>query len=522
MLKVVRSRRREKMKFFIEKTKKQEIHNVSQRSWVLWFPMIFCILFFCLNVIASEPFQPLRIPEKGYVLLPDSERHLNRVVIGLEPLNLDYYLLPETTIFDEGYETSKTDYIRRQVYWLNFEFTHGSIMTDMPANSVFFVAVPDPLYVLEASGTEDELFRSYLSERLRWSEDDIRKRIRFFKAPAAIIYLQDIGEVIGYDRKGRTVLGIGVNQVYPHLNSAVSLARSYPDDFVICRLGELSIYEGIDPEGGDLSLVWLPDGKLGLIIGRHRVLRYLETKYEQSFLGQVIPFDLIEETREHYSKAFFNLETIIAGEEALTYPHMVSDELFHLDMIVNIVRKGSKTVAFVPTYEQRPIDADTNAPLNEELWINIQREYDMTSKQLENRGYEVVRLPFRDNPVRNPVNAIAYIEPETGTQTVMLGKFPRHIPSTKETEPDPNQKLLISFEKLNTAVEKWAAEPSEKFWNSIEPAFKNLWTELHTAPDNPNPDFLKLKGIYESHGVKVIEVANYPAGEGGLHCLVLK
>ena len=69
----------------------------------------------------------------------------------------------------------------------------------------------------------------------------------------------------------------------PSLSSGSS--KAFPDDFSVRRLRGVHVGD-INTEGGDLALSWLPDGSIGLLVGRHRAIRYLERRNGESLLGQ--------------------------------------------------------------------------------------------------------------------------------------------------------------------------------------------------------------------------------------------
>src|SRR6185436_4675761 len=136
------------------------------------------------------------------------------------------------------------------------------------------------------------------------------------------------------------------------------LAKTFPGDFRIWDLGPL------DSEGGDLEIVWLPEGRAGLLIGRHRVRNWLASRYGEAVLGRRLESARIEEAREAYGRAFFGMRVLIAGEEGLRDPGLVSDDLFHADMVVNILRSGKTALAFVPSYGKNPVDLLLEKPLS--------------------------------------------------------------------------------------------------------------------------------------------------------------
>ena len=464
--------------------------------------------------------RPLRPPGQNLVVIPESERPFRRIVIGLQANRTRYFMLPSTEPLDSGTQDPRVRFIRRQAYWLNFELVHGRIMRAIPAYTRVFVAVPDPRTVPGSLGNEEDVFRDYLRRRVGWSEDEIAKRVRFFAIPGEIPFPQDLAEPLGTDGRGRLVLAIGGDIPDVYREPVLSLARSFPDDFVIRTVGTTKGKGVVDIEGGDISLVWFPEGTVGLLIGRHRVWHYLERQRRVAALSTPILRDDIEEARDAFRRAFFGVETIIVGEEGLLRPSLVSEELFHTDMIVNILRAQGKTLAFVPSYQDPAVDAITHVALAEEVRRRVQYEYDLVAGQLARRGYEVVRLPFADHPVRNPVNVGRFVDPNTGRQCVLLGKYPYHFPLVPGG-PIPQFELQDAFDRMDDAVGAWHHAPTEANWSAVEGAVRGAWAAMDKAAESPNPIFDEQAKVYSSHGIKVIPVAIYPTGEGGLHCLAM-
>lgn len=470
---------------------------------------------------AAAPFAGLRLPAMGVTVLPESERPLRRVVIGIDANKTKYFMLPSTEGLDPRSMDPRVRFVRRQSYWLNYELEHGRLVDSFPDYTRFFVALPDSRIFVESLGNEEEVFRDYLQRRLGWPEATVRKRVRFFKVPEPLLYPRDIGEVIGRDDSQRLVLGVGGDAESYHAEPLRRLAAAFPSEFLILPLGTPLARGGVGIEGGDVSVVWLPEGRPGVMIGRHRVLRYLDALEGVSHAGHRVARASIEAARKVFSDAFFGLEVIIAGEAGLLEPGLVTEELFHLDMVVNVVRTGSVVTAFVPSYESAPIDAASGQPIAEEVRRRVQREYDLVASQLERRGYHVARLPLADHPVRNPVNVGRFVDPHTGHQTVLLGRYPYHLPAPTG-ERSPQAKLQDALDHLDAAVLGWRGDPASGNWKAVEAAFGAVWQAMDHAAAAPNPIFEAQRRVYELHGVTVIPVPIFPTGEGGLHCLALQ
>lgn len=446
--------------------------------------------------------------------MPESERTFARVVIGLRPHGAT------SGRPSRGLTAARAVELRRRLYGLDFELLHGAVMTAVPAYSTFYVAVPDPATVPEASGEEEEDFRAYLVSRLAWSEDSIRARVRFFRVARPLLYPQDMAEILGLDAAGRLVLGVGADTDPQYIEPVETLVREFPRDFVLRRLAGLHVGD-VNTEGGDLALSWLPEGKVGLLLGRHRAIRYLERRIGSRIAGRPLVEAEIDESRRAFSSAFFGVEVVIVGEAALRDPSRGSEELFHADMVVAVIRNGREALAFVPTYETRPRDANSGDLLPEAFVRDVQREYDLVAGQMEGRGYRVVRLPFEDHPVRAPVNVSKFVERSTGRPVVLLGRYPDHRPA-EPGEASPMRRLAEAVVHVQSLVDAWEEAPDDARWDALQAQLESTWKEIASAAASPNPLFEKQRALYEANGISVVPLPLYPSGEGGVHCLLLR
>jgi hypothetical protein len=480
----------------------------------LGFAAALAVLLADKPVPPGARFRPLAVPGQDVVLMPESERSFARVVIGLRPHGA-FRRSPSRGAVDP-----RAVELRRRLFGLDFELLHGACMTNVPPYSRFFVAVPDPATVPEASGEEEDDFRAYLASRLGWSGESIRARVQFFRVARPLLYPQDMAEILGLDAAGRLVLGVGGDTDPAYLEPVETLVRVFPRDFALRRLAGLHVGD-VNTEGGDLALSWLPDGKVGLLVGRHRAIRYLERRTGRSIPGRPLAAAEIDESRRAFSSAFFGIEVVIAGEGALRDPARGSEELFHADMVVAALRNEREAVAFVPTYEVRPRDANSLELLPEALAKSVQREYDLVAGQMEGRGYRVVRLPFEDHPVRAPVNVSKYVDRSTGRPFVLLGRYPDHRP-TASGAPSAMQRLRDGVAGLQARVDAWEDGPNDARWAAIAQSLGDVWREIDRSVTDPNPLFERQRALYEANGISVVPLPLYPSGEGGVHCLLLR
>jgi hypothetical protein len=393
-------------------------------------------------------------------------------------------------------------------------------MRTTPAYSTFYVAVPDPATVAEASGGEESDFRDYLASRVGWSEETIRARVRFFRVSRPLLYPQDMAEILGLDAAGRLVLGVGSDTDPQYIEPVETLVREFPREFALRRLAGLHVGD-VNTEGGDLALSWLPDGKVGLLMGRHRSIRYLERLSGMDVSGRPLTVAEIDESRRAFSSAFFGIEVVIAGEGALRDPSRGSEALFHSDMVVAVVRNDREALAFVPTYDARPRDANSGELFPEAYARDVQREYDLVAGQMEGRGYRVVRMPFQDHPVRAPVNVSKFVDRTTGKPFVLLGRYPDHRPPAS-TVPSAMRRLADAVVRLQSHVDAWEEKPDEPRWAALRAQLEDTWKELDDAAASPNPMFEKQRALYEANGISVVPLPLYPGGDGGVHCLLLR
>lgn len=466
------------------------------------------------TVAPGARFRPAAVPGEDFALLPESGRTFARVVIGLRPHGATGR--PPS----RGLTAARAVDLRRRLYGLDFELLHGAAITAVPSYSTFFVAVPDPATVPEASGEEEGDFRAYLVSRLGWSEESIRTRVQFFRVARPLLYPQDMAEILGLDAAGRLVLGVGADTDPQYVGPVETLVREFPRDFVLRRLGGLHVGD-VNTEGGDLALSWLPEGKVGLLVGRHRAIRYLERRTGDAFRGRTLTPSQIDEVRRAFSSAFFGVEVVIVGESALRDPSRGSEELFHADMVVAALRNDREALAFVPTYAKRPRDANSGELFPEAFVRDVQREYDLVAGQMEGRGYRVVRLPFEDHPVRAPVNVSKFVDRTNGKPVVLLGRYPEHRPAAPG-EASPMQRLADAVVRLQSFVDSWEERPEEPRWVALQAEIESAWKEIDAAAASPNPLFETQRALYEANGITVVPLPLYPSGEGGVHCLMLR
>lgn len=458
-------------------------------------------------------------PRGDIRLAAEADRPFRRVVIGLLPRERDPYLLPRVRPRDQAKRDARTRYLLQRLSWLSFEILHGNLLRAAPSYTRFYVAVPPHPANVSRSDLEST-FRDYLSVRAGFTPAEVSARVRFFRVPDAVPFPQDLSVVIGSDARDRLVIGLGRDMHPAYARAAESLVASFPDDFALQRIGG-SGAKALSTEGGDISLVPGPLGGLRLKVGRHRVLRVLEREGVPWSPPPLVAAADVERVRRLYAAAFFGLPTSILGESLLARSDRSDENVFHADMVSAILRTRTGVKAFVPTYAAQPVDALTRRPLPNEIVRSAQMEYDAAAEQLAREGYAVVRIPFADHPVRSPVNMARFRDDETGEPSVLLARYPSAIPGAADGGT-PLLDIEDAFVDLDRSVTAWRAAPSDATWTVTEQAIERTFRALDGAAAAPNPSFEEARRIYETEGVRVRPVSLVPAGEGGLHCLVLQ
>lgn len=459
------------------------------------------------------------VPGTDIRLAAESDRPFRRIVVGLLPRQNEPYLLPRVPPTDAAKRDRRTRFLLQRLSWLSFELLHGQLMRAAPSYTRFFVAVPPRPAEVRAADLETT-FREYLQARAGFSPADIAERVRFFRVPDAVPFPRDLSVVIGSDVRGRLAIGLGRDMHPGYSRATEALVAAYPQDFVLQRIGGRGT-SALSTEGGDVSIVPGPDGGLRLVVGRHRVLRVLEREGIPWDPPPVVAAADVERVRRLYREAFFGLKTIVLGEALLARADRSDDEVFHADMVAAIVRARSGVKAFVPTYGPDPLDAVLRSSVSTERVRRAQAEYDESARQLRREGYDVVRIPFADHPVRNPVNVAPFTDDRSGEASVLVARYPPVTPASAGG-PVPLFAIQDAFEGLDKSVTAWRAAPSDDTWSGVEGAIEATFRAIDAAAAAPSRAFDQVRRVYETEGVRVVPVNLIPFGEGGLHCLVLQ
>ncbi len=470
-----------------------------------------------IESVFDPPPLPRGVPllHQGVTLVPESDRPLDFFIMGLNPEWETNFMLTDE-LRKKGFNESQLSEVDRNLYWLNFELSHGAVMRFLPDYTHLFVAVPRLRNGKVCSGREESFFREYLRVRCQWPEKRIRENIQFFCSPESLVWAQDIGEILGRDTKNRAVIDVGSTGPTTKYRSTIrTLAETFPKHFALKVLPE-----GINAEGGDEEIVWTPEGKPALLVGRHRIQAFLEYRDGESYNGRPADPLAIAEARQAFSRAFYDLPVIIVPEAVLEKPALGHVDLFHLDMITTVLHNHRHIPhAFVPTYESPAADSALDLPLKRNYISAVQREYDLAADQLDEIGYQVIRLPFADHPVRGPVNFVKYYDRDRDRVVVLLPRYTYHLP---HDSLHPRKRIQIAMTLLDDKAFEWHERRDPSSYQAYLEAIQNLWNEMESAQKEPNPIFERQAALIRKAGYDVIGIPTYAWGSGGLHCQILR
>ena len=468
--------------------------------------------FWLLRSLNAEP-EPSRpelfIAAKDITVVPESERSLNRLLIGLEPRAKDSPYCPQVT--RAGLPADEVRALDEHLYWVDLELVHGGLLRHLPPEARLLVASPEPGAVKGDLGHEREFFEDWLKQRLGWSSSRIQRVVRFGKSPAELEWSQDFSLALGYDAQGRLVLAQGSEGDVPGYRLAVlAMAKAFPQDFTVWPLPR-----GVSAEGGDMSVATLPSGKPCLIIGRHRVLEYLR-RTEQAWPQAEGPSgEQVEQARQAYSQAYAGLPVIILAEQALREPQAVSDELFHLDMYCACSWVDGKAWAFVPDLLPQAVDANSRAPLPADLREKAAHEMDLAAEQMKSLGYQVARLPLMDHPVRSPANLLRYRDSQNRAACI-LPTFPDHLPAG---DPQALQnRIQDALGRDRQALQAWQAQPGAASFHAAAAAVEDSLGLLARSLELPDHEADGQVRALKASGIQVHTLPCFVWGAGSLHC----
>lgn len=448
--------------------------------------------------------------------VPESERSGTHRVIGLGPHKTSYFLLPNVTGPAGADEATYRD-IQRQLYWLDFRITHGVLLRNLARDTNLYVAVPDPELCDESLGHEFEFFVEYLAEKNGWSDREITRRVHPFRTALPLVWTQDAGELMIRSGEPLGTLYKGALDNSGYLTFLRALTDAYPDVFALKELPP-----EISGEGGDLEVVWGPDRKPALLVGSHRIVRYMTQTRPEWNPEDPMTQAQIEEARSAFSHAFEGLPVHIVPERLLLEPSRGTDEVFHLDMLVSVMdhHGGPRPHAFVPDFVPGPVfNALTAEELEPALVEKIQWEFDEAARQMAGLGYEVVRLPLDDHPARSPVNFGKFRSNETGRYSVLLAKFPYHHRGAPD---EPQYRMQSTAWDVEQSGNAWQAEGTPEALALFQSNLARLWKVLEEVEASPNPVFEERARRVREAGYDVIAIPSYASGAGGIHCQILK
>lgn len=474
-----------------------------------------------INATARErmvPFDPTLYPkrmsaEEGELtLVPESERPLDRIVIGINQATGKYYLLPFIDR-SRGIERKRLETVRKRLYLTDLEICHGYLWGVIPSETRIFVGVPRNAQG-ESATLERRWFREYLSERWGWSPERISRKVRFFDMPTFTPWTQDLGEVVGWDRQGRTVIVVGTKEPDYYISAVSDLVRRYPRDFTVRW-----VESAISTEGGDVEMAWGPEGRPQLWAGRHAAVRYVSRMQGVPAVQRPITLYQWIDSTQAYSAAFLGLTARFLPRSVLMDPRLGQPELFHMDMVATFFAGRNRPIAAVPYYLDHPVDAISGMELEPAFVRRTRGEYNRAALELSAAGYEVIRLPFADHPVRGPVNLVKYYDRRNDRQVVLLAKYPRHRSDTGELSDQA--RILGQLYDVQNKGSAWQDEPQERRYQELLQSIATLDALMKHAAVAPDPVFEAQRAVLEDRGFRVVPVPVFPWGAGGLHCLTL-
>ncbi|HXC65646.1 MAG TPA: hypothetical protein VNZ67_14915, partial [bacterium] len=369
---------------------------------------------------------------------------MSACVVGLEPESDRYFLLP--TLAAPPSPLAGFDDVRRQLFWLNVELAHGALLRSLSSGAQLYVAAPAGPDLREEEGW----FRDYLRDRGGWGAGDLAARLHFFPIPVTLIWTQDATVVLGEDPQGRRILALDPGSRDFYRGLVESLASAYPRRFTIHRLPP-----NISNEGGDMAVVRKPDGALGLVIGRHRVLDWLQRSGRGNYLGKPVPEALLQRALGAYAKAY-GMPVQVLPRAALR-EGWGSEDLFHLDMLAAFLAVSGRAGVVVPSFQAQSRDALTNQAFGDNQVRAWGREMDQAALELAHAGYRVERAPLSDHPVRSPSNSLRYDPGDGGPVMVLLPRYPDQSPGTS-----PSVGALqyqVSLAQFGSAGDRWNQAP---------------------------------------------------------------
>jgi hypothetical protein len=401
--------------------------------------------------------------------------------------------------------------MKKLIYWINFEFTHGNIIRKIPDYTKIFVALPK-----STGDLEKKFFLEYLKVKCFFTDEDIKKRIYFFNTNTNMHWSQDTSEILGRDEKGRIIIGMANRDFAKYLSAIEDMVKTYNSFFTIKWFED-----NTSAEGGDEEIVMMPDGKPALLVGRHRIMRYIELQHDIPE-DQNEPYEkwMVEEARIAFSNSVYGLPVHIIPEKLLYNRTLGTNEIFHLDMYLVVLPDKNKNKAFVPIYDKPEImDILSREMLNKEFITKCNEKYNEAAKQMKELGFDVIRIPFYDHPVRNPANVAKFRNKKTGKITILLGKYPYHL--TKNNDLSPQQKMQDAIYYLEDNLVAWKEKPDRETYSNIFNAINNLFYMFDEEEKISNPIAEQQANIYRKYGYDVILVQQYAWGSGGLHCSLL-
>lgn len=202
------------------------------------------------------------------------------------------------------------------------------------------------------------------------------------------------------------------------------LAKSYPGKFNLKHLPVMAV-------GGDLPITRLPNGKVGLIMGKDNLSRMIQMMQLERIgrpvdvrdineMGKDQFFDLMEKVKALYRDSF-GVEVIVLDEPYITrevkrngyvkHSGLRSYGFFHADMLVKTATSpDGKALAFCSSNTECPSESDDC------------RYLPRIQEQFAGLGYQVVPIETGQYPVMNYANSLMF-RPDQKRRIVLLPQY---------------------------------------------------------------------------------------------------
>ena len=250
---------------------------------------------------------------------------------------------------------------------------------------------------------------------------------------------------------------------------------------------------------------WLPDGSIGLLVGRHRAIRYLERRNRRiPRTDSPLTAEQIEEVRRALLVGLLRRRG--SDRRRGCAPRPVARQR-------GAVPRGHGRRGHAERHRSARVRSDVReASRRRELpgcscrtfVRDVQKEYDLVAGQMAARGYRVVRLPFEDHPVRAAVRREQVRRHDLGH----AGRPAGTLPGASFFGPGSRERDGAAAERAphpaGTALTRGSPPRRKRRSRSSTRVFGMPWRELDEAVGSPNPLFDRQRALYEANELSVV------------------